>query len=399
MTNPRAVPDFALAVGGGPAPAALRASVTGVSLQASLNAASRVEVSLANESLRWLDHPLLAVHNALELSLGYRPDPLPRLFVGEIVSHAASFPSTGAPTLTVAAQDRMTSLQQGTKARWFAIPIPSVGNMPLPDLAVGGIVSLEHALVPIFDPVGAALSVVLGGAEAIAALDDTGSMQRVIRKQHGESDFAFLQRISRENGWEMVVDHDGALGGHQLRFLSPLDHLSPDLTLVYGRSLVDFTPRLSEVGQIVSVTMHVWVARIKTRFAVRVGWDWDQAQLTIDISPTALPAGKGASDVRIDEPVTPSSAPRRILAELIPRLNERLTGSGSTVGDPRISPGTVLKLEGLGVQFSGLYRVTSVTHSLDAGGYRTSFQARKDVWFASIPLPAQGAVPVRVGVA
>ena len=103
--------------------------------------------------------------------------------------------------------------------------------------------------------------------------------------------------------------------------------------------------------------------------------------------------------VRIDEPVTPSSAPRRILAELIPRLNERLTGAGSTVGDPRIRPGTVLKLEGLGVQFSGLYRVTSVTHSLDGGGYRTSFQVRKDVWFGSIPLPAQGAVPVRVGVA
>jgi len=399
MTNPRSVPDFALAVGGGPAPAALRASVTGVSLQASLNAASRVEVSLANESLRWLDHPKLAVHNALELSLGYRPDPLARLFAGEIVSHAASFPSAGAPTLTVAAQDRMTSLQQGTKARWFAIPIPSVGNMPLPDVAVGGIVSLEHALVPIFDPVGAALSVVLGGAEAIAALDDTGSMQRVIRKQHGESDYAFLQRISRENGWEMLIDHDGALGGYQLRFMSPLDHLSPDVTLVYGRSLVDFTPRLSEVGQIVSVTMYVWVARIKTRFAVRVGWDWDRAQLTIDISTTALAAGQGPSDVRIDEPVTPSSAPRRILAELIPRLNERLTGGGSTVGDPRIRPGTVLKLEGLGMQFSGLYRVTSATHSLDAGGYRTSFQVRKDVWFGSIALPAQGAVPVRVGVA
>jgi hypothetical protein len=399
VSNDRSVPDFTLALGGQPAPAALRASVTAVSATASLNAASRVEVALANQSLRWLDHPLLALGGPLELSLGYRPEPLPRLFSGEIVSHSAGFPSSGVPTLDVAAQDRMAGLQAGTKARWFAIPVPTVGNLPLPDMAVGGIVSLEHGLVPIFDPVGAALSVVLGGAEAVTALDDTGAMQRLIRKQRGESDFAFLRRISAENGWDMLIDHDGPLGGRQLRFMSPADRLSPDLTLAYGRSLVDFTPRVSEVGQIVSVTAFVWVARIKTRFAVRIGWDWDRAQLTIDISTSLIPLGKGASHVLIDEPVTPASAPRRIVSELIPRLNQRLTGSGSTVGDPRIRAGSVVKLEGLGVEFSGLYRVTSATHQLDAGGYRTRFDVRKDVWFGSVPLPAQGAIPIRVQVA
>jgi hypothetical protein len=396
MNATRAVPDFALALDGRPAPAALRASATAVSAQASLDAASRVELTLANESLRWLDHPLLALGGALELSLGYRPKPMPRLFSGEIVSHDATFPSGSPPSLTIAAQDRMASLQEGTKARWFALSIPVIGNFPLPDPTVVGIVSLEHALVPILDPVGAALSVILGGAEAVAALDDAGAMQRVIRKQQSETDFDFLLRISHENGWELLIDHEGPLGGRQLRFLSPVDHLSPDLTLAYGRSLMDFTPRVSEVGQIVSVTVFVWVASIKTRFAVRVGWDWDRAQLIIDISPGVMPLDEGPSHVLIDEPVTPSSAPRRIMSELVPRLNRRLTGGGSTVGDPRIRPGAVLRLEGLGVQFSGLYRVTSATHSLDAGGYRTSFEVRKDIWFGAIPLPEQGAVPVRV---
>jgi phage protein D len=98
----------------------------------------------------------------------------------------------------------------------------------------------------------------------------------------------------------------------------------------------------------------------------------------------------------VDEPVSLLSAPRVILSKLIPRLNQRLTGSGSTIGDPRIRAGAVLRLEGIGEQFGGLYRVTSATHSLDSGGYRTQFEARKEIWFGSIPLLEQGAVPVKL---
>jgi hypothetical protein len=37
--------------------------------------------------------------------------------------------------------------------------------------------------------------------------------------------------------------------------------------------------------------------------------------------------------------------------------------------------------------FSGLYRVTEATHTFDGGGYKTSFSARKEVWFGSVPVP------------
>jgi len=94
--------------------------------------------------------------------------------------------------------------------------------------------------------------------------------------------------------------------------------------------------------------------------------------------------------------VTPTTAPRVILGTLVPLLNRRLTATGSTVGDTRIRAGTVLQVEGVGRQFGGLYRVTQATHTVDSGGYRTSFEARKEIWFGSIPLSAQGANPVRV---
>jgi hypothetical protein len=394
--TPRFAPEFGIAVNDNPVPAALRASISGVSFQTALEGSDRVELTVINENLRWLDDPALRLDNKLALSIGYAPDPLKQVFVGDIVGHTAAFPSGGFPTLTVAAQDRREHLQQGAKARWFGISIPKVGNYPLPDQAAVGLVAVESGLIPIFDPVGAAIAVILGGVELIAAADNPNDRQKLIRKQERESDGAFLSRIAKENAWEMLIDHSEPQGGHKLRFMSPLDHVMPDVTLRYGHSLIEFTPRVSTVGQIVSVTALVWIAKIKTQFAITVGWDWDRMALTLDISAGSMPSRKGPSDVLIAQPVTLASAARTIVGELIPKLNKRLTGSGSTVGDPRIRAGSVLQLEGLGAEFGGLYRVTSATHSIDGGGYRTSFDVRKEIWFGSIPLPQQGAALIRL---
>jgi hypothetical protein len=392
----RLAPEFRVAIDGRPVPAALRASITGVRWQTGLGAADRVELTLANEQLRWLDHPLLALDRDLALWVGYAPTPLEQVFVGQIVGTTASFPSGGLPTVTVAAQDRLQRLQRGEKVRWFAIPIPSITNIPLPDPLVATLVTVENQLLPLIDPVGATISVLLGGAEAFAAAEGPGAVQKVIRKQEGESDFDFLGRLCAENGLEMTVDHSGPFAGHRLHFFSPLDRLAPDLTLKYGRSLIDYSPRITNVGQIVSVTAFVWISAIKTDLAISVGWDWDRMALTIDVRPAVALLGTGPSHFLIGDPVTPFSAPRRIISELIPKLNRRLTGSGSTIGDPRIKGGSVLRLVGLGEQYGGLHRVTSATHTLDGSGYRTGFEVRKEIWFGSIPPLEQGAVPIRV---
>jgi len=182
--------------------------------------------------------------------------------------------------------------------------------------------------------------------------------------------------------------------------LSLAEHLSPDLTLKYGQSLIDFTPRLSQVGQIAGLSVPIWQPDIKMEFTITVTWDWERNSLNVSISPGfGLPAGPsaaGPSIMLVEEPVTQQSAPRVILSKLLARLNQRLTGSGSTIGDPRIRAGIVLRLEGVGEQFGGLYRVISATHTIDGGGYRTSFDVRKEIWFGSIPLLEQGAVRVRV---
>jgi hypothetical protein len=400
LDGSRFIPDFRLQIDGAPVPAELRASVSSVTFVSGLEGADRLEITLVNDGLRWLDQSLFALDTSVSLQLGYADTGTQQVFVGQIVGFGAAFPSGAAPTVTVTAQDARYRLAQGNKVRWFAIPIPHVGNFPLPDVATAPLVALENLLVPLIDPVGIALSVLLGGVEVVVALiTDPGSAQKLIRKQANESDYDFLTKIAKENGWEMVIDHDGPLGGHKLHFFSPLGRLDADVDLVYGASLIDFTPRISNVGQIFSVSGYVWVPPIKMVFNIVLGFDWDRMALTLAIYPGGVafgPSKTSASTDLIDDPLTLATAPRKLVSELIPKLNKRLTATGTTLGDPGIIAGKVLRITGVGVQFGGLWRVTEATHTLDSGGYRTHFELRKEIWFGSIPASTQGAIPVRL---
>ncbi|MEO3872724.1 hypothetical protein ABGB18_28250 [Nonomuraea sp. B12E4] len=374
----RYAPGFVVAVGGRPLPPALRASVTAIRYQDGLEGANRLEVSIADERLRWLDDPLLAVDAPVELSLGYAGDPLEIVFTGEITGVDAAFPSSGAPSLTVVAHDFMQRMTIGAKDRAFAISLPCIGKFPLPDPVIAAAVSATDLLVPVIDPVGAALSfLTLLATYAINPADAAGS----IRIQQGQSDFDFLSAIARENGWDMFIDHSAAPRGHVLRLQFTGLDAAPTATLRWGESIVDFSPRITTVGQVATVSTRIWVSATNTEWVVALGWDYDRSGFDLQVYPgLGYPEAARTGTLTVDAD-GPATAPRKILGELIPRLNNRLTGSGTAIGDTRIKAGRLISLDGLGARFGGLYRVTQATHTVDASGYRTAFEVRKEVWF------------------
>jgi uncharacterized protein len=75
-------------------------------------------------------------------------------------------------------------------------------------------------------------------------------------------------------------------------------------------------------------------------------------------------------------------------------LNRRLTATAVVMGEPRLRAGEVLRIEGVGEEFGGFYRIAQVSHLLDGTGFQTSLELRKDVWFGSIPRAEQGAFPI-----
>lgn len=388
-------PVFVVRINGDTLPSGLAGAISSISYTDGIEGADRVEVSIANPSLQWLDHPLLQVNNGFSLSIGYAPDPLEEVFVGEITGIEPSFPGGGMPGIRVSAQDFLQRLQHGTRDRSFRIDIPSVGNFPLPDPVVAAIVSGTNALIPDLDPIGGVLSTLVTLATFLAFPQFA---QSSVRHQAGTSDFQFLSQIAKDNGWMMYIDHTAEPHGRVLKFQFLVQDYSPSLTLAWGSSLIDFTPRLTTVGEIEGVSARVWVDSLKQEFIISVNWDFDNAFFNLRIAPSSgilgdlLAPGDNASI----KPASYATAPRKILTELLPKLNNRLTGSGSTVGNPKIKASRVVELQGLGKQFSGLYRITSTTHTFDSGGYKTSFQARKEVWFGSIPLPSSASGTVRL---
>ncbi len=374
------VPDFQVLLNGSAKQDwDLRSVITSVSLTTGLEGADRVELNIANQARVWLDRSELATETPFVLKMGYLPGELVQMFAGEITGLTASFPSSGVPQLTVTAQDKRYRMKQRQQAGWQEIPLPGLGNKPRTDEQLTQQIAGTHKLQIQRDAIGNQLAAILTATLQFGMGADVDSQQKAIRKQVNETDYDLLRRVARESGLEMVIDHSVKDGGKTLKFLFPPDDIRPDLELEYGYSLIEFTPRDSSVGQVKAVSTNLRIPATGTQFGITLEVDDAQSRLSLKVDTNPVPAKKSDGSVVITEPLTPATAPRRLLGELLTRTNAKLTGSGSTIGDPRIRAGTVVCLTELGKRFGGLYRVTSATHSIDGGGYKTRFEVRKEI--------------------
>jgi len=291
----------------------------------------------------------------VRLAIGYRPRSLVSMFSGQVTGVEPSFPREGMPMLAVSALGHLQRLREGTKQRGFPYY--------LLDSVIATIVAAEHQLISIPD----------AAATVASALNFITQRPRL---QHKTTDEGFLRGIAAEYGFDMWVD------GDMLNFRLPLPGLpSPEVELAYGESLIDFTPRLTSIGQVASITVRVWVEAIKLQVGVEASWEDDR--LAVRVSPalfgteTSGKASLSIPDMPIDSPV---DAVKWALGELRRRVNSRITARGAVVGAPGLRVGDVIAITGVGRTFSGsTYRLTSVTHSLDGEGYRTTFNARKEL--------------------
>ncbi len=386
----RYAPEFRVRINGADIPAALRASITSVRHQEGRNAADRVEIGIANTNLRWLQEHirglgvrpfatgiklgplpgmspvpagLFDIDNKLTLAMGYAGDSLEEMFIGEVTGLEASFPSGGVPAMSLVAHDYLHRLSQGSYARGFG---------PLPDFLIASILSVENRLIPIVEPIVREASMALAAANLI--FSGTG------RKQRGQTHLELLTEIAATYDAEFSVEGDVL---YLTRFLK---EYTPRLTLTWGADLLDFTPKMSSIGQAAGVAMKFTLREIPLDFLVSVFWDFDRESLGVVVLPgAAAPAAKSGGPVftiinrPIGSPADIANSALVIAHELRTKLNSRLTGSGSAVGDPRLRAGAVIRLEGLGPDFSGDYRVGGTVHTIDSGGYRTTFEVFKEI--------------------
>ena len=383
-------PQYLVRINDQDLPVPVRTAVTSIRYQDGRNAADRVEVGIANPNLRLLRNHIRGLgfrpfpsavsmgpirvgesptgtfdlDNRLTLAVGYAPDQLESMFEGEVTGVTVTFPAGGMPSMTLVAHDYLNRLQRGKYARGFGF---------LPDALIAAILGAENLLIPAIDPA------IIAGSTALAAVNyifgGTG------RKQRGQSDFELLQEVAT------LYDADFWVDGHVLYLSRFIKEYTPRLTLTWGQNLIDFSPKVSTIGQVAGVAKRFVLREIPLDFLVAVGYDFDRESIVISVVPGAAAATTaqllGSLLTIIDQPIgSPAdiaNSALEIAHELREVLNNRLTGSGSCVGDPRIRAGAMIRIEGLGPDFSGDYRVASATHTIDGSGYRTSFDVKKEI--------------------
>ncbi len=196
------------------------------------------------------------------------------------------------------------------------------------------------------------------------------------------SDWALLQELADRNFFQLYVHWD------KLYFQFPRQ--TERTVLEWGKNLSSFSPRLSTAGQ----------------YGIQIirGYDYKLAQNIVAILP-AVALGAPLDDIieRLgsafvdqlltlgrhvvrDQPVSnyleAAEVAKATLQQILQGLYE---GSGSCIGLPKLRARQQIEIRGVGRRFSGVYSLSSVNHSIDAGGYRTTFQVSQQYTSGVLP--------------
>jgi phage protein D len=278
------------------------------------------------------------------------------LFDGEITSMTPSFPSSGVPTVSVEAQNRLHRLASPTRTQTYE---------QTTDAGTAATIAQRNQLT---------------GAAVPTAVVHTALVQ------HDHSDLDFLRARGQAIGYELLVQ------GSSLVFRPVAVASAPQFQLVWGDPqlaalpgsfpLQSFEPRLNARGPVTSVEVR---GQDPLSRKVFVGTAQSGSE---DFPPgpgqtAAQVAQQAFGDVKlvlVDQPVLSQQEAHTIARAIYnERARDLVHASGVTVGIPGMRSGTMVKVAGVGLRFSGLYYLVRVTHSLGAGGYVTSFEARSGV--------------------
>jgi uncharacterized protein involved in type VI secretion and phage assembly len=185
--------------------------------------------------------------------------------------------------------------------------------------------------------------------------------------QHNETDFDFIQRLGSRIGYEFIVDAGTGV-------FAPPDPRGEKIELSYPDELMSFRPRITAVQQVEKVNVRGFDFKGKKQV---VGSSSNPEQLTsagITRKQVASKFPGGVLEIGGQSFEKQGEAVAMAQATLDQLANAYLGAEGTCAGDPKIKAGVLLKISGVGRNYSGTYRVAKATHVIRGGaGYLTSF--------------------------
>ena len=317
----------------------------------------------------------------IELWMGYfkptkeDPNPLRLMLIGKITKLTPNFPASGQPTLKVSGQNVLRQFKtkqethEYTQKKYSAIAKEIGKKRPLKDTSGKSIPLLVNR----------------------EAREREDVEPYVLQKN--QFDIVFLLQLARHRSYELIFINDEKEPQYKniKAYLDepqkpPFLYFGPSIglskisyLLEWGKSLIQFQPTLTTTNQVSEVTVRGWDSLQKKPIKVTVKRkDLKTRPLSDRQKLEKLEEGfKEQREVVVDRPVFNEKDARK-LAEAMMTENTKnmVTGSGSTVGIPDLRAGCFVQIQGLGLTFSGRYFIKSTTHTINASGYLTQFEAR-----------------------
>ncbi len=354
-------PAFSVQINGQKLSADIEKNITNVSVVDQPGTIDSCSLTVANPypTLRWThvekDAPLFSEGNDIQVKLGY-VDNLELLFQGKITTTSANFPESGSPTVTIQAQSELYRLSLGTRTQTFK---------DVTDKQIVEQFARDNGLT--------------------AEVDDTEITYPYVL-QHGKTDLQFLRERAERIDFELLVE------GKTLKFRRrqftklyklvwghPKQDIDPFSTTMPLRS---FNPTLRTLGQVSRVVVrgqHPTTRAVIEGVATQSNQEHKMGGKQTGPEAAAQALGHSSELVLVNQPVTSQQEAEQLASTLLKdHARKFVTGSGATIGLPKLRTGQLVDIDGLGFRFNGEYYVTQVTHTLGGGGYLTTFAVQRN---------------------
>jgi phage protein D len=353
-------PDFALEVEGHDLDSETKGDVLEVKVVMDLENMTSADLTINNWddtefAFKYSETTTFDLSNKVTVQLGYA-DRLVPMMTGQIATLSPRFPESGPPTLQVNVVDGLLPLRDAKPAEGTEKRFENVHDWEIAER-----IAERHGLK--------------------SHVTQSGPQHELV-VQANQSDLAFLKERAKRIDFDVFMITEKS-GDAILNFIRPSDGRDDQpirlYTLVWGESLIDFSPVLTLSRQVSKVVVRGWDPRTKE-------------PITGEATADDLPTGKGTSgpaaaaklgkgnkqDAVVDARVfSKEEATELAKALLADRAYKFVTGTGRVIGLPDLRPGDNLELQRLGDRFSGTYFVTKVEHTLSGSGFTTQFDVRR----------------------
>ncbi|MBI5958668.1 MAG: phage late control D family protein, partial [Chloroflexi bacterium] len=292
------------------------------------------------------DVPVFDPGAQIILRMGYQDSDLVTMLKGTIVTVSPSFPTTGMPSLTMRALNPLYTLQKQQATMSFE-------NKKDSEIAQ-----------EIGQEIGIDVEIPSGQAQ-----NETPYEFMSFANQYP---IVFLMGRARRLGYDLYINQPDD-GSDPTLFFGRGETTSPSYELRWKRDLMEFTPQVKTRGQVTRVIVRGW----------RPGAQSDERRITgtatfadanLDLpDPKLLEAIDAAlqeyEEEVINDPIdNQAEADAKALGILQKKLQDLITGRGTTVGVPEIRAGRLIAITGIGHRYSARYRVTESTHKINDNG-------------------------------